>query len=75
MKKWMIFYRTLTDECLCECGYKKRDHILPLKFSHDNEWSVEKNTSPAPTNTFGEIEFIGHGDNERKVFEKLEIRM
>ncbi|XP_063423231.1 transient receptor potential cation channel subfamily M member-like 2 isoform X2 [Mytilus trossulus] len=58
--------RSLTDECLCECGYKKTDHILPLKFSHDNKWSVDKNTSPAPTNTFGEIEFIGHGDNERK---------
>ncbi|XP_052091142.1 transient receptor potential cation channel subfamily M member-like 2 isoform X5 [Mytilus californianus] len=58
--------RTLTNDCLCECGYKKVDHMLPLKFSHDNEWSVDKNTTTSPTNTFGEIEFIGHGDNERK---------
>jgi hypothetical protein len=43
------------------------DHTTPLQFSQENKWQVDTNTGTVPTIAFGEIEFIGHGENERKV--------
>ncbi|XP_033724836.1 transient receptor potential cation channel subfamily M member-like 2 isoform X2 [Pecten maximus] len=55
-------------DALCQCGYRKSSH--PHTRPHDgfppDVWNVDANTYSLPTDTFGEVEFVGYGQTERK---------
>ncbi|XP_059152108.1 transient receptor potential cation channel subfamily M member-like 2 isoform X2 [Physella acuta] len=53
-------------EKLCYCNYTKAQHLGVNKSIKDSKWSHITHARPIPTNAFGEIEFVGYGDNHAK---------
>ncbi|XP_070175133.1 transient receptor potential cation channel subfamily M member-like 2 [Littorina saxatilis] len=61
------------DDRKCKCGYRLSEHKPDPQTAMDNgqksregAWEYNTHTSPIPTNTFGEIEFVGFGDKVAK---------
>ncbi|XP_025081227.1 transient receptor potential cation channel subfamily M member 2-like isoform X2 [Pomacea canaliculata] len=55
-------------EKVCKCGYSFQDHKYQQTAMnhHDQVWKYNTHTSTLPTNAYGEIEFVGHGDKVAK---------
>ncbi|KAJ8319657.1 hypothetical protein KUTeg_002792 [Tegillarca granosa] len=59
----------LSENPECYCGYKTSEHIESKSSQFppaEIEWKVQTHTKSTLTNAFGEVEFIGYGENERK---------
>ncbi|XP_021362499.1 transient receptor potential cation channel subfamily M member 2-like isoform X2 [Mizuhopecten yessoensis] len=58
----------VSNDALCQCGYPMSAH--PHTRPHDgfpsDSWKVDTNTYSLPTDAFGEVEFVGYGQTERK---------
>ncbi|XP_069120927.1 transient receptor potential cation channel subfamily M member-like 2 isoform X1 [Argopecten irradians] len=57
-----------TGDTLCQCGYpiSSHPHTHPHNGFPSDNWTVDSNTFSQPTDTFGEVEFVGYGQTERK---------
>ncbi|GFN90287.1 transient receptor potential cation channel subfamily m member 2-like, partial [Plakobranchus ocellatus] len=56
------------EEKRCQCNYKYLEHSKEARERAQPgiKWSPELHTKALPTNAFGEIEFVGYGDNVAK---------
>jgi hypothetical protein len=55
---------------VCMCGKPWRSHSKHAQDAYTEgatEWSTELDTEPVPTDTFGEVEFVGFGQKISKV--------
>lgn len=69
MKKAIFIFSCSEKEKVCKCGYSFQDHKFQQTAMnhHDQVWKYNTHTSTLPTNAYGEIEFVGHGDKVAKV--------
>lgn len=60
-------------DALCQCGYPASAH--PRMRAHDpmDKWKVDTHTHSLMTDTYGEVEFVGYGQAERK-FVRVDVK-
>ena len=59
------------EERKCQCNYTFQEHRKDAQNlagrTHGANWNPKTHTINLPTNAYGEIEFVGRGDNVAKV--------